>query len=523
MARKCRSHGQGTLFKRNGRGPWITSWYDHAGKRRERSSRTTDKAAAERILAKHVADAALRREGVIDPKADQYARADRRMLSDHLIDFRADLIAKGNTHKHSNETYTLALRVAELGVIERIGGLTPSRVQAAVKAIRDTGRSLRTCNKALRAIKSFSRWLVRDHRFPSDALAYMKSYNADTDRKLERRALSDDELTRLFDVAEHGPTVRAMTGADRAMAYRLAAGTGFRVSELRSLKPTCFDLDVQPPTVTVAAGYSKRRRQDVQPIRTDLAELLRPWLTNKRQDESVLPLPKLTAEMIRFDLSAAGIPCHDASGRVVDFHALRHTYISRLVSSGASVKIAQELARHSTPTLTIGRYAHTRLYDLSAALDGLPATENPGDEAVDLKATGTDYAPFDPQLYPQQSGRETEQRDATSRIPGTKYEMGGRHNDKTPKPLRPAALSDHARHDASKNKSAGERTRTFTRGEPERILNPPRLPIPPHRLFVTSRRAGPHTATLINYSCGEFTARWGRSPSRQFCRSISIW
>jgi len=31
-------------------------------------------------------------------------------------------------------------------------------------------------------------------------------------------------------------------------------------------------------------------------------------------------------------------PDRDAAGRVADFHALRHTYISRLVRSGASVK-----------------------------------------------------------------------------------------------------------------------------------------------------------------------------------------
>ena len=36
-------------------------------------------------------------------------------------------------------------------------------------------------------------------------------------------------------------------------------------------------------------------------------------------------------------------------------HAARHTYVSRVVESGASVKTCQELARHSDPTLTIGR------------------------------------------------------------------------------------------------------------------------------------------------------------------------
>ncbi len=77
---------------------------------------------------------------------------------------------------------------------------------------------------------------------------------------------------------------------------------------------------------------------------------------------------------------------------MADSHSLRHTYITRLVESGASVKVAQELARHATPTLTIGRYAHARLHDLTAALDGLSATDG-NREAAALQATGTDDIP----------------------------------------------------------------------------------------------------------------------------------
>src|SRR4051794_39572915 len=71
--------------------------------------------------------------------------------------------------------------------------------------------------------------------------------------------------------------------------------------------------------------------------------------------------PDRTAEMIRHDLAAAGISYETASG-VIDFHALRGSYVSHLVSSGASVKTCQVLARHSTPTLTIGLYAKASLH-----------------------------------------------------------------------------------------------------------------------------------------------------------------
>ena len=38
-----------SIFKRNGRGPWHIAYFDHTGKRRERSARTTCKATADRI------------------------------------------------------------------------------------------------------------------------------------------------------------------------------------------------------------------------------------------------------------------------------------------------------------------------------------------------------------------------------------------------------------------------------------------------------------------------------------------
>jgi integrase len=63
----------------------------------------------------------------------------------------------------------------------------------------------------------------------------------------------------------------------------------------------------------------------------------------------------------------------NAGGRVVDFHALRHTYITRLVRSGVAPAVAKSLARHSTIVLTMDHYTHTLIEDARAALDRLPA------------------------------------------------------------------------------------------------------------------------------------------------------
>jgi hypothetical protein len=93
--------------------------------------------------------------------------------------------------------------------------------------------------------------------------------------------------------------------------------------------------------------------------------------------------------MLRVDLEAAGIPYETASG-VADFHALRAAYITHLIYSGASVKTCQTLARHSTPSLTIGLYAKASLHDIKGAVENLPDLTPRETNPQSLAMTGTD-------------------------------------------------------------------------------------------------------------------------------------
>ena len=72
-------------------------------------------------------------------------------------------------------------KVIELVNAKRISELTPSAVQTAIGVIREAGASLQTCHHYIRAIKQFSRWLIRDGRVSTDALAYLRGFNAATD------------------------------------------------------------------------------------------------------------------------------------------------------------------------------------------------------------------------------------------------------------------------------------------------------------------------------------------------------
>jgi hypothetical protein len=98
--------------------------------------------------------------------------------------------------------------------------------------------------------------------------------------------------------------------------------------------------------------------------------------------------------MLRIDLEAAGSPyvVEGPDGPLfADFHTLRHTYLT-LLGRGVELRTVQELAGHSTPTLT-AMYSHRRLHDLAGAVEKLPdflPTEHAEVASVALKATGTD-------------------------------------------------------------------------------------------------------------------------------------
>ncbi len=172
-----------------------------------------------------------------------------------------------------------------------------------------------------------------------------------------------------------------------------------------------FDFQANPPTVTVEAESEKSGRGATLPLHPFAADKGATWLKSRPQSsatptikppvESLWPgtWSKKAAEMFRRDLDKARsiwlaevekiadelqqrtescfLKPVNANGEVADFHALRHTFITMLASSEVHPKVAQQLARHSTITLTMDRYSHARLVDLNTAVESLPSLAKP--------------------------------------------------------------------------------------------------------------------------------------------------
>jgi len=435
--KRRRGNRAGSLFRRKPSGPWLASWYDHDGRRQTRSTGTTDKAAAERILAKRVNDAALRREKVIDARAESIGKQAHRPIGEHLTDWRSALEAKGTSDRRVVQAFNRTERVVKACRFKTLADVASGPVRRFIRDMQDNDAAPRTINGHLQAIGQFIRWAAGEYRLAFDPLADLSGVKV-IGQTRNRRPLDADELAWLLDVTGGAPAYRGMMGADRVMLYRVAVGTGFRASELRSLTRASFNLDGDPPTVTVRAAYSKRRRDDVQPIRPDLAALLAPWLAQTPADGPAFNMPDKTAAMLRADLRRARarwikatrdraerrerrkadfLAVTDGEGRVVDFHSLRATFITMIVKGGASVKVAQELARHCDPKLTMNVYTRLGVHDVTGALDALPGCDRP-DRTVVLGATGTDDATADgAQQQAQQRERESLESGAAERGP----------------------------------------------------------------------------------------------------------
>lgn len=303
---------------------------------------------------------------ILDQRASMVAMP----LTDHINDWYQSILNDGRTQAHADLLKTRVSRLITACGFARFAHITELEVQAYLSGLTC---STQTRNHTVRAIKQFASWMVRHGRATQSPVSGLKMLNVRADRKRVRRALSLDDLLKLLNTTRHGPTRGKTTGPERSLIYWMGAETGLRASELRSLTAGSFDLGATPPTVTVEAAYSKRRRRDTISLTDDLAAQLRTHLASKLPSAAAFTLPGRTADMLKADLERAGIPYRDPdTGEVFDFHSLRYQCASNLARGGAHPSVMQARMRHSSITLTMNIYARLGQDGQAAALDALP-------------------------------------------------------------------------------------------------------------------------------------------------------
>ncbi len=259
---------------------------------------------------------------------------------------------------------------------------------AKKKRLRARGKNVR-----LYPLKRLGEWLLKKGEC-IDPFALLVPYDEEKDRAHVRRAMWPGECARFLKAVRTRQIERAREyrvraglsrgamikmrreGRVRALVYNTVAQTGLRRKETRLLLIKNVDFDAG--VIWIPQGVAKSRHEQYVRLNSDLARRLKSYLrtlgdvsdesplfpatrthSGKRAPKSAVP----TIKTFDKDLEAAGLPKKDARDRVLDFHALRMTYITHLRVAGVELGMAKRLARHSDIKLTEDIYTD---FDLMA-------------------------------------------------------------------------------------------------------------------------------------------------------------
>ena len=323
--------------------PTYTAKYrDGAGYCQTVATGCRDEAAARAVLGQLEKRAEKVRAGIITKSEDAMTIHQHTALTEHVGEFIATMRAAGRAESHYTGTERLIQRVIteagfrrlsdiQAGAVERWLG-EQSKPQPSKPAM-----GARTRNSYLVALRSFCNWCVERDRLPFNPLAKLDRADERSDRRRQRRALTESELSRLLSVARLRPlaeygreivsksnastgtsqkrsratwTYKPLTfdelsaavdrarerlkdnpefitqqerlGQERVLIYKLAVTTGLRKGELASLTVGQLDLDDNCPHVRLNAADEKNRQGNSIPLRSDVADELREWVSNYR-------------------------------------------------------------------------------------------------------------------------------------------------------------------------------------------------------------------------------------------------
>ena len=287
-----------------------------------------DETAARSVLADLQRRAERVRGGLLT--ADEAAAIDYqdKPLAEHVAAFLEHQRAKGVVPIRVSNTLTQLQRVAADCGFSTLAELDIAKLERWLLERKAEGMSAGTRNQYRSAWVAFCNWCItsRPSKLLSNPFTRVPKADENADPRRKRRALTEDELVRLLDVARRRPLLDAMVirrgkrkgeaianlreetrhrlevlGWERTLIYKTLVLTGLRKGELASLTVGQLDLDADPPYLVLDAADEKNRQGSTIPLRADLAADLREWLAYRLE---VLQDAARNAPTVRFDQEA---------------------------------------------------------------------------------------------------------------------------------------------------------------------------------------------------------------------------
>jgi integrase len=262
-----------------------------------------------------------------------------------------------------------------------------------------------TKNDRIAVLKRYGKFLLGSRRLTYDPFALLVKLPQKDPKKRRRRALKPSEMVALLRATLARPLAVARAarvnaredfdvyvrhrreGRVRAFIYRLVCDTGLRRGEITRIR--IKDVNLGESRIYVPPLIAKAKCEQSVVLNSQMHRRVAAYLRTLKGRDRESPMFAIVEHATRngkktilksavpskhtfdLDLAAAAIPKVDDRGRVVDFHALRNSYITLLNARGAKDSFVQRMARHSDIRLTMGIYTdedHLPLHEVAELL-----------------------------------------------------------------------------------------------------------------------------------------------------------
>ncbi len=233
-----------------------------------------------------------------------------------------------------------------------LAALKPADVRAFMAARRATGIGSRSLMRALAGVRSFARFLERNHK---GNVAAIRAVRAPKIAKTLPKPLAIDAAKRIVDAdlragEEREPWVLARDAAVLALLY----GSGLRISEALGLRRQDVPVPRAGDVIVVTGKGNKRRMVPVLPqVLEAIADYLAlcpyvvapdgPLFVGAKGGPLSPRILQLAMARLR---GALGLP------ETATPHALRHSFATHLLARGGDLRAIQELLGHASLSTT---------------------------------------------------------------------------------------------------------------------------------------------------------------------------
>jgi integrase/recombinase XerC len=341
---------------------WFGRWRDAAGRRRHQKLGTTRgeaEAKAYRIF--HAGRPAA---GMDDP---------RQAVLGELVDiYLEERRRAGVDPKQLRDIGSVLRRFFTAARATTAGQVTREALELYLDGLQKAGRAGRTVNKHRGHVRGFFAWCLRSDRLAHDPVKGVGPRSQVRETRV-RRAIALGDVRGIIAAAKR-PDARPW----EPVAYAVAFLAGLRQGEILGL--TWGNLDLEEATYNLKPWQQKSKAENTVPIFPELVGVLKAHLAKvtaaleeaPADSDRVLEIRDPSRNWKR-TLKAAGIAYKTPGGKVLDWHAMRHTFCTLLgMDTSIDMKTKQHLMRHADISMT-ARYDHSGIERQRDALERLQA------------------------------------------------------------------------------------------------------------------------------------------------------